>query len=34
VIDHPKFGRLLIFDPTDTENTGGDLPFYLQAVWR
>jgi hypothetical protein len=31
VIDHPKFGRLLIFDPTDTETPVGDLPFYLQG---
>ena len=31
VIEHPKFGRLLIFDPTDTETPVGDLPFYLQG---
>jgi hypothetical protein len=31
VIQHPQFGRLLIFDPTDTETPIGDLPFYLQG---
>jgi hypothetical protein len=31
VIQHPSFGRLLIFDPTDTETQIGDLPYYLQG---
>ncbi len=31
VIEHPKLGRLLIFDPTDGETPLGDLPFYLQG---
>ena len=31
VIQHSKFGRLLIFDPTDSETPMGDLPFYLQG---
>jgi uncharacterized protein YxeA len=31
IIQHPKFGRLLIFDPTDGETPVGDLPFYLQG---
>jgi len=31
VIEHAKFGRLLIFDPTDAETPVGDLPFYLQG---
>src|ERR1041385_3113792 len=31
IIVHPTLGRLLIFDPTDTETTLGDLPFYLQG---
>lgn len=30
-IQHPRLGRLLIFDPTDGETTVGDLPFYLQG---
>jgi transglutaminase-like putative cysteine protease len=30
VIQHPRFGRLLIFDPTAEETPVGDLPFYLQ----
>src|SRR6266852_2579788 len=31
IIQHPRFGRLLIFDPTDSETPVGDLPFYLQG---
>jgi uncharacterized protein DUF3857/transglutaminase superfamily protein len=31
VIQHPRFGRLLIFDPTDEETPVGDLPVYLQG---
>jgi transglutaminase-like putative cysteine protease len=31
VIEHPKLGRLLIFDPTDGETPIGDLPYYLQG---
>jgi len=31
VIQTSKFGRLLIFDPTDTETPVGDLPVYLQG---
>jgi hypothetical protein len=31
VIQHPKLGRLLIFDPTAEETPVGDLPFYLQG---
>jgi hypothetical protein len=31
VIQHPKLGRLLIFDPTAEETPVGDLPIYLQG---
>jgi hypothetical protein len=31
VIEHPKLGRLLIFDATDDNTTVGDLPFYEQG---
>jgi len=31
IIQHSRFGRLLIFDPTDSETPIGDLPFYLQG---
>lgn len=31
VIQHPALGRLLIFDPTDSETLLGDLPFSLQG---
>ncbi|MEQ1761701.1 MAG: DUF3857 domain-containing protein [Pyrinomonadaceae bacterium] len=31
VIDHPKLGRLLIFDATDAFTPVGDLPDYLQG---
>ena len=31
IVEHPKLGRLLIFDPTDGETPLGDLPFYLQG---
>ena len=31
IIEHPKLGRLLIFDPTDSETPIGDLPYYLQG---
>lgn len=31
IIDHPKLGRLLIFDATDPYTTVGDLPDYEQG---
>lgn len=31
IIEDPKLGRLLIFDPTDGETPLGDLPYYLQG---
>jgi hypothetical protein len=31
VIEHPKLGRLLIFDATDDNTIVGDLPFYEQG---
>jgi hypothetical protein len=31
VLDHPKLGRLLIFDATDAFTPVGDLPDYLQG---
>jgi transglutaminase-like putative cysteine protease len=31
VITHPKLGRLLIFDPTDSETPIGDLPYHMQG---
>lgn len=31
VIQHPKLGRLLIFDPTDSETPIGDLPYHMQG---
>ena len=31
VVQHPKLGRLLIFDPTAEETPVGDLPYYLQG---
>ena len=31
IIDHPKLGRLMIFDPTDEYTPVGDLPDYLQG---
>src|SRR6185295_10573103 len=31
IIKHPKLGRLLIFDPTDSETPIGDLPYHLQG---
>jgi hypothetical protein len=31
VVDHPKFGRLLFFDPTDNVTPLGYLPPYLQS---
>jgi len=31
VLDHPKLGRLLIFDATDPYTPVGDLPDYLQG---
>ena len=31
IIQHARFGRLLIFDPTAEETPVGDLPFYLQG---
>ncbi|HSK62354.1 MAG TPA: DUF3857 domain-containing protein [Pyrinomonadaceae bacterium] len=31
IIEDPKNGRLLIFDPTDGETPLGDLPYYLQG---
>jgi hypothetical protein len=33
VIDNPKLGRLLIFDPTDEYTPVGDLPDYLQGSY-
>lgn len=30
-IEHPKLGTLLVFDPTSTTTTFGQLPPYLQA---
>jgi transglutaminase-like putative cysteine protease len=31
IVQHPTLGRLLIFDPTDSETPLGDLPAYLQG---
>lgn len=31
ILDHPKLGRLLIFDATDAYTPVGDLPDYLQG---
>jgi len=31
VVDHPKLGKLLLFDPTSTLTPFGELPSYLQA---
>src|SRR3989442_2473202 len=31
IIQDPRLGRLLIFDPTAEETPVGDLPFYLQV---
>ena len=31
IIQHPRLGRLLIFDPTAEETPLGDLPSYLQG---
>lgn len=31
IIQHPKLGRLLIFDPTDSETPIGDLPDHMQG---
>lgn len=31
IVQHPTLGRLLIFDPTDSETPLGDLPSYLQG---
>ncbi|MFN3329523.1 MAG: hypothetical protein ACK419_01185, partial [Pyrinomonadaceae bacterium] len=31
IIEHPKLGRLLLFDPTDPHTILGDLPDYLQG---
>ncbi|HEX6284338.1 MAG TPA: DUF3857 and transglutaminase domain-containing protein [Pyrinomonadaceae bacterium] len=31
IIEHAKLGRLLIFDPTDSETPIGDLPYHLQG---
>ncbi|MDQ3283128.1 MAG: DUF3857 and transglutaminase domain-containing protein [Acidobacteriota bacterium] len=31
VIDHPRLGKLLLFDPTSTLTPYGELPEYLQA---
>jgi len=30
-INHPRFGQLLFFDPTDDVTPLGDLPYYLQG---
>ena len=32
-INHPRLGRLLFFDPTDSNTPPGDLPFYLQGSY-
>lgn len=31
VIDHPRFGRLLLFDPTDEHTPAGELPLHEQG---
>jgi transglutaminase-like putative cysteine protease len=31
IVQHPRLGRLLIFDPTAEETPVGDLPSYLQG---
>jgi len=31
IVEHATLGRLMIFDPTDSETPLGDLPFYLQG---
>lgn len=31
IVQHAVLGRLMIFDPTDSETPLGDLPFYLQG---
>ena len=31
IITHPALGRMLIFDPTDTNTPVGDLPFHEQG---
>ena len=31
IIEHSKLGRLLIFDPTDSETPIGDLPYHMQG---
>jgi transglutaminase-like putative cysteine protease len=31
IVKHPMLGRLLIFDPTDSETPIGDLPLHLQG---
>ena len=31
ILNHPKLGRLLIFDATDADTPVGDLPDYLQG---
>jgi len=31
IVNHPKLGRLLVFDPTSTTTPLGSLPWYLQA---
>ena len=33
IINHPKLGRLLIFDPTDEYTPVGDMPEYLQGSY-
>jgi Domain of Unknown Function with PDB structure (DUF3857)/Transglutaminase-like superfamily len=33
VVKHPTLGRLLIFDPTDTNTPVGDLPDHEQGSW-
>jgi hypothetical protein len=32
-IDHPRLGRLLFFDPTDSVTPPGDMPYYLQGSY-
>jgi hypothetical protein len=33
VVSHPALGRLMIFDPTDSETPVGDLPDHEQGSW-
>jgi hypothetical protein len=33
MLGHPRLGRLLFFDPTDSVTPLGDLPYYLQGSY-